>query len=64
MAFSLSGGGVDKVLPAEEHEAGEGQHAAVHDAAEDAGLLDALLVEGDGRGYHGRYGHALEAASR
>lgn len=49
-------------LPAEEHEAGEGQHAAVHDAAKDAGALDALLVQGDGRGYHGRNGHALEAA--
>lgn len=35
---------------------------AVHDAAKDAGALDALLVQGDGRGYHGRNGHALEAA--
>ena len=54
-------GGQDRV-PAQQHGAGSGERAAVHEPAEDAGALDALVGQLGGSSDHGRDGHALESS--
>ena len=54
--------GAEDRVPAQQHGAGSGERAAVHEPAEDTGALDALVGQLGGSGDHGRDRHALESS--
>jgi len=53
-------GGGEQGVPFPQHQTADGQSAAVHNAAQYCGALDALLVQLGGCGDHGGDGDALE----